>query len=111
MKPPIFVYEPIDLGIFESVKEAELKVEPIDARSGEFEYYDADGRVLTASIATDENGVERTVIHERDEKIFDQGKLRAILLDFLIAVGESKFEIEHLSLEELVGRSIKFATH
>ncbi|MEO8572550.1 MAG: hypothetical protein ABI481_01165 [Pyrinomonadaceae bacterium] len=111
MKAPIFVYEPNDLGVFESVHDAELKVETYDVRDESFFYYDADGQILAASVVKGDDGIERTVIHETAEKLFDEEGLREILLDFLIAVGQSKFDLDHLTLEELAARTIEYSTH
>ena len=110
MREPIFVYEPDDLDIFATLSDAERKIEPIDVLNGGFAYYDAEGRVLSASVQSDASGVERTVIRECGDERFEKSQLREILLNFLIACGVSKFEIENLSLEEMVGMSVEFAT-
>ena|SRR5215204_1884251 len=108
MKPPIFVYEPADLSVFESIAAAELGVEPIDVRNNEFLYYDAEGRILEASVVTDERGIERTLITGSDA--FNKPGLKHALVEFFSALHYSRPELENMELFELVNESLKFTT-
>ena len=111
MKEPIFVYEPEDLLVFESKKDAELYLEPYDV--GTYEIFDAKGKRLNVTLTGD----NMTLIHERRVQITDcinfgdaSSKLRTVLIEFLVYHGYENFSLENLSLEELVQKSVIYKT-
>lgn len=50
MKSPIIVVENGDVAIFESAVKAELGLEPVDVKNGEYVAYDGDGRQLCLTV-------------------------------------------------------------
>ena len=110
MKPPIFVYEPIDLSVFESVEAAELGVKPIDVLNNEYLYFDSEGTVLVASVTRDNRGIERTVIRESSPMEFNEPGLTQILKVFFAALDYPRQELENMSLSSLVQESLKYKT-
>jgi len=110
MKPPIFVYEPDDLDVFESLDSAQLKVEPIDVKDNAFLYFDSEGTILEASVVRDHRGIELTVIHESNPTEFNQPALTRILKDFLIALDYPSDQLDAMPLPELVMESLKYKT-
>jgi len=94
MKPklPIIVRESSDLYFFETVESAELGLEPIDVLNGEYEAYDAEGRLLNLEVREEEQSmlfglskgpVEVTRIFCREEEPSHQKKLYNLLWEFL----------------------------
>jgi hypothetical protein len=53
MRAPIYVDENGDITSFESVEEAQMYMEPIDVRNGEYVVRDADGRTLKVDVVVD----------------------------------------------------------
>ena len=49
-KPPVFVIDGLDVGVFKSVEDAVLQLEPIDVNRGEYSAYDAEGRLLRLAV-------------------------------------------------------------
>jgi len=108
--PPIFVWDPGDLGVFDSVALAQSALEAIDVNYGAYVAYDADGRRLTLRV---EKGPrervflfwhvqrESVVIECSEEAASGQAELREILESFLGAVGEDPAQLRQMSLSEL----------
>jgi hypothetical protein len=68
MRPPIFAYNKGDLLVFDSVKAAELYIEPIDIANREYVFYDARGCVLEARIGkTGSFGRKRVELLTKEE--------------------------------------------
>jgi hypothetical protein len=102
MKLPIIVDNKGDVLIFDSVRQAERYLEPVDVRGGEYVVYDAQGRVL-------EPEIYRHLLAERvqlqTESESDEGKeqLRETLIRFLSKVGQyQESTIQSNSVEELI---------
>jgi hypothetical protein len=117
MKPPIFVYDPGDLDVFESVELAERYIEAIDVKKNLYVYLDADGRKLTASVYKDKRGVELCSITEPTEAVFDEELLMKLIIDMLghisrvhPKIGYSEETLTKMSLGELVKESLRFKT-
>lgn len=110
MKEPIIIYENGSMDIFESVKKAELKIEPIDVKNGEFIYYDSEARILQAFVVKDSRGIERTVITDSEEEKINNSELEKILIDFLEYLDYQRQELEKMELSSLVRESLKFKT-
>lgn len=115
MKPPIYVYEPDDLGVYSSVAHAELDIEPTDVKDGIYFFYDSNGQRLGASVLKDERGIERCIIKEILPSEFVPEVLKQILIDQLEYFGEIHDEkggkylrtsLEVMSLPELVAESL-----
>lgn len=80
MRPPIFVCEPNDLLVFESVESATSFTEPYDTDNGVV--YDAEGRLL--AFQTDGPGrlwEKRVVLHERESEPTHETELSAAITD------------------------------
>jgi hypothetical protein len=80
MRPPIFLWEPNDLLVFDSVEKAEAFVEPPDVKAGIA--YDAEGRLL----AFEANG-RRTLLREREREPTHGAELRSAITQASLAVG------------------------
>lgn len=48
--PPIFIVDGLDVGIFESLRDVELHLEPIGANNQTREIYDAEGRLIRVDV-------------------------------------------------------------
>ncbi|MGH2682092.1 MAG: hypothetical protein ACRDIX_02540 [Actinomycetota bacterium] len=84
-RPPIFILEGHDLGIFDDVERAQLQLEPIDVKDGIYEGYDAQGRRLR--IWTDGKG---TFIELEEEQPSDVSRFESELRADLIRLGEDR---------------------
>jgi hypothetical protein len=120
MKPPIFVYEPRDLDVFDSVEAAEQYLEPIDVQHNRFVAYDSESRLLALSVMTKPTRpnifdillyrpsvIEHVVIKEAESEPSHQDQLRQILAAYLSIFGENSDWLEGASLEELVDKSFE----
>ena len=117
MKPPIFVYEPSDLSIFDEVWKAARYIEPTDVKEGIYFFYDSEGLVLESTVIKDERGIERCIINKPDEEIYLPYKLREIIIETLEYLGRihpdlnySRSYLESLELSDLVLESLKYVT-
>jgi hypothetical protein len=110
MKEPIFVYEPIDLDVFETVEKAELKIEPVDVKNSSFIYYDSEGKILTAYVERDAKGIEKTRIRDGNDGEYDTSNLKHIIFQFLDHLGYSNADLKKMELPALVRESLKFTT-
>ena len=84
LKLPIFVIEGGDVSVYLSVNEAEIDIEPIDAKSGGLMAYDAEGRLLRF-----ETNHWRVSIGLAEDEPGHAAELEAALREFLIAVEDS----------------------
>lgn len=117
MRPPIFVYEPDDLSVFDELWKAERYIEPYDI--GDLFFYDSDGLLLAASAETDEKGFVQCVRFEPGEQVYQPEKLREIIIDALESIGVAHPELrssynreisESYHLSVLVSEISKYAT-
>ena len=114
MKPPIIIVEHGDVTIFESVAKAQLGLEPIDVRNGEYVAYDGDGRLLRLTVIQKENpsffgkakSIESVEISDVEEGDF-AGDLREVLINFFKSTGIYDQEDESLSLDGLINKAVK----
>lgn len=116
MKPPIFVYEPADLSVFDEVWKAERYIEPPDVKEGIYFFYDSEGLVLESVVIKDDRGIEQCVIKKPQEETYIPDKLKSIIIDNLECLGEiyprlnySRSYLENLELRELVLESLKYS--
>jgi len=107
MKPPIFVYEPNDLDVFESVRLAERYLEPPDVLDGAYSAYDSEGRLLKLGVSDD--GM-RVVIHPGEPVPEHAQELRAAIIVLLSAVGVSRQWLDSASLPDLVHKALEYKT-
>ena len=113
MKPPIIVIEHGDVMIFESVAKAQIGLEPIDVRNGEYVAYGSDGRSLCLTVARVEKpsffdkakSIETIEISEAEGGLNHASDLRKALIDFFKKTEGYDQENELLTLNDLV---IKF---
>jgi hypothetical protein len=110
MKPPIFVFEPNDLTIFESVENAERYIEPPEVRDGSLFFYDSEGRVLEGSVYKDSRGIELCRISEGKECKFVPDTLREVISSSLELLGYSREDLDRMDLSRLADESLKFKT-
>jgi len=83
-EPPIFILEGHDVGIFDSLRQAQNQLEPVDVKAGIYQGYDAHGRRL--GISTDGRDIFMEVM-ERAPTDFSslENELRA----YLLSLGEN----------------------
>lgn len=86
----------VDISIYPSIEDAELHLEPIDVKNGEYRAYDAAGRVLALGVVKKRirrswglvnMGVEQVLVRQAEEKPTHCEELRAALIAFLDSVG------------------------
>lgn len=106
IKEPIFVYEPADLLVFETIWKAERYVEPCDAKDSF--YFDAEGQILKVSIEKDIRGIEHTKISENDAAQYDKDELKQLIIDTLEYMNYSREELENTTFPELLKEILKF---
>ena len=103
MRAPIFVWEPNDLIVFDSVERAEAWIEPYDV--ADRVVYDADGRLLAFALEGPGRVWERRVVlHERESRPTHEGGLRTAIVQASEAAGR-KLD-PSASLEELVEEAL-----
>ena len=115
MKTPIFVYEPDNLSVFDEVWKAERYIEPADVNEGIYFFYDSEGLILESLVIQNDKGIEKCVIKEPQEKIYNPKELKSIIIDTLEYLGEiyphldySRSYLENIKLSELVLESLKY---
>lgn len=105
MKPPILVYEPCTLDIFDTVEAAELYHEEWILDDENNTFYDADGRRLDVA-----SGTERPITITCDPNaLAHPEELADALTKFLLAVGKSPQELEGLALSSLIEEAYPLA--
>jgi hypothetical protein len=125
VKTPLFVYEPVDLLVFETVDSMRSYLEPIDVEKGVALAFDATGRRLTIDLRGSSTPSKifglfnshspQPVIHIEASEESDPQQLRQILIEFMSDDGlpesrrESRELLKSLSLEQLAGKALKFA--
>lgn len=105
---PIFVYDPADLLVFETIWKAERYVEWADADDNI--YFDAEGQILKSSVEKNSRGVEQTRIRESNAPQYDKARLRQIIVDALEYVNYPGQELDNKSFSELTAEILKFKT-
>ena len=95
MALPIFIAEGWDLKLYDSIRDAELDLEPIDVESGIYAGYDAEGRLL--KIETRDSAV---VLSAAEASPAHQGQLEELLRGALRMTGHLPEGAD--SLESLV---------
>jgi hypothetical protein len=109
MKPPIFIYEPVDLLVFRDVDTACRYLEPPDVARGVGKAFDSEGKPLTVRLVER----EQIVIEESDEMPLPD-ELKNILVTFLshpkpaAHLGTSAEVLARLSLESLMQSAFQF---
>ena len=124
MKPPIFIYEPVDLNVFQSVKSAQSWLEPIDVESGIYAAFDSEGKKLNVKVIKSKEAAgrwlfifkkyytERIVIEESGKQFPEE--LKKILIEFLSDPQIIKTQgvtidfLKNCSLPDLVARALPF---
>jgi hypothetical protein len=102
---PVIVADRGDIDVFSSVDALRLYLETEDVMKGEFEVYDAEGRLLRVYVDSDEIVIEPS---ERDPTHSKQ--LTDALIRFLSTVGFSDDWLVKASLAELVKEAVRFET-
>ena len=96
-KPPIFVVEGLDIGIYDSVKDAAQALEPWWVQQKEGSVYDAEGRLLTPEISG-----PRVVELIPEDPPAHAGELETALRAFLKEIGEAISDDPNCTLPCLV---------
>ena len=102
-KPPVFVIDGLDVGVFKSVEDAVLQLEPIDVNRGEYSAYDAEGRLLRLAV----DGAKITA-HLAETEPSHVDELSAALRGFLKAMGIMTVDDPECDLRCLVEASQQF---
>ncbi len=103
MKPPIFVYEPFDLMIFETKELAEKYLEADIVK--DYDYYAWDSNGTTLDFIFDGNRVE--IIQFENSKI-ERNKLKEIIIQTFINIGIDPQWCENATWEELIQKSLDY---
>ena len=99
MRPPIFVWQPNELLVFDSVEWAEQWTEPYDVDEGVV--YDAEGRLLAFELEGPGPVPEkRVVLHAREPDPTHEKELRTAIIQVSLAAG-TKLD-PSASLEQLI---------
>ena len=101
--PPIFVIDGLDVGVFKSIEEAVLQLEPLDVDRGEYSAYDAQGRLLKLVV----DGA-RVTAQLAESEASHARELSALLREFLEAMGELNETDPECDLRYLVDASRRF---
>ena len=105
IKTPIIVDEHGTAMIFESLKDAELYLEPIDVRNGEYLAFDSDGRSLKLIPTTPEITIESDELEPQH-----QDHVRDLLIRLLSYAGVDSEVLKKKSLQDLVEACLPFKT-
>ena len=107
MKPtlPVFIYEPVDMNVYETVESAELSLEAIDVNDNVYTGYDADGRLLKLIAEQD-----RIKIRLAEDKANHKQDLEIAIVSFLDALMDPFADESNVSFKELVQYCRKFAS-
>jgi len=105
MTPPILVWEPCDLDIFDTLEAAESYYEEWIRDHENIIFYDAGGRRLIVEPGT----VRPVTINCDPEAAADPEELAAAVTEFLLAVGKSPDQVRGLSLSSLIRMAYPFA--
>ena len=76
MKLPLIVDCKGDIGIFSDPKLAELEMEAIDVRNGEYEVHDSEGQVVIPCIEQNERGVELVRLRTSEAAVIEADRVR-----------------------------------
>lgn len=115
MKPPIIICDSGDVLIFDSLKKAEVYLEPIDIVDRVLPAYDSEGKELIVGVTDQETarkGVyspgSRVILTESKNGQFRKDELRSVLTDFLARIGLPSAYLNSLSLQELLEIGLKY---
>jgi hypothetical protein len=103
MQPPIIAWEPNDMSVYETVKEAETHLEPWMCEFTSI--FDSQGRRL---VLEEGQGWRMNKLREIEPGQMHEAELRGALLQFLHAV-ESKDDFSGNSTDELIAMATPFA--
>lgn len=111
MKSPIIVVEHGDVAIYESMAKAQLGLEPIDVRNGEYVAYNRDGHLLRLTVIqkkipsffAKEKSIEAVEICDVVEEGDYASELREALINFFKRTEED----ESLPLNALVNKAVE----
>jgi hypothetical protein len=101
--PPVFVIDGLDVGVFKSIEDAVLQLEPVDVNRGEYSAYDGEGRSLRLAV----DGSKVTA-HLAEAKASHADELSVALREFLKAMGEKTADDPGCDLPCLVEASRTF---
>lgn len=105
MKPPIIVDETGDVAIFESVRAAELYLEPIDVKDDRYVAYDSEGRLLRL-VPTE----PRITIESAEAIPTHSADVRKALIGVLDYFGTDREWLARASLQELAEKGLEYKT-
>ena len=106
--PPIFVWDPGDLMVFDSVEGACSHLEAIDVRDGAYTAFDRDGKLLSLDVVPERRrifffhvSIDRVVMRRAPDAPQHIERLREILISFLSRVGEPEAHLRTMAMSEL----------
>ena len=106
---PVFLYEPNNLYIFDSLEGAKRFAEPIDIINNEYKAYDAKGRLLRLEVQN--NGKKQMIVLEPLEEIpTHQTELFNVLKQFLSSCGVDSEWLAQAPLQDLIAKGLEYKT-
>jgi hypothetical protein len=105
-----------DLLFFRDVEQAETYVEPIDVRNGEYTGFDAEGRTLSLSVESRQEGGVLGRLGGRSERVAiasdvttakHRDQLERDVRDFLRRAGVEQQWLDTAPLEALIGKGLE----
>jgi hypothetical protein len=116
MKVAIVLDNNGDLLFFRDVEQAETYVEPIDVRNGEYTGFDAEGRRLSLSVESRQEGGVLGRLGGRSERVAiasdvttakHRDQLERDVRDFLRRAGVEQQWLDTAQLEALIGKGLE----
>jgi hypothetical protein len=105
ISPPIIVDEQGTAIVFESIEDAELYLEPIDVRNGEYVAYDSEGRLLRLLPTS-----PRITVESSESEPSHTNEVRDLLIRLLGYTGVAEETLRGETLSGLVTRSLEYKT-
>lgn len=120
IEPPIIVYDPGDVIIYECIKDVTIGLEAIDILNGNYTAYDSNGRLLKLIVdptVYDSKGnlirlkdVAKGIQIEATEDFPSHEKeLKDILHDYLLELGINSLEVKDVNLASLINLATKYS--
>ena|SRR6185312_5700241 len=113
-KPPIVLFEDLDLMVFPSIEKAEQFLEPIDVEQGDCLGYDSEGRLLQFGVIRPRSlwarmspSGERTVLLKAESVPTHQDDLRDKLIAHLRHVGVSEMWLTQATVSDMISKALE----
>jgi len=106
---PVFLYEPNNLYIFDSVEGAKRFAEPIDVINNEYKAYDAKGRLLRMTVQNHDKK-QMIVLEPLEEVPTHQTELFNALKQFLASCRVDSEWLAQATLQGLIAKGLEYKT-